>query len=66
MILQIGPSELFAIDQPPASWRLIDQEPSCGECGRQLSLEFDSPPRTGLARCKCPESKDGRRFRRTS
>jgi hypothetical protein len=55
--------EIFEIPEPFPSWRLIDYQPSCGTCGRQLHLFFDSPPKSGTASCKC-EEEDGNNVER--
>jgi hypothetical protein len=53
---QIGASVaacLYTIIDGLDSWRLNAGVPMCGKCGQVIHIDWDSPPRTGLAFCRC-------------
>jgi hypothetical protein len=50
----------YSIDDPLGSWRVVDGVPRCDQCHASLHLDsWSSPPRTGLATCKCTETGRG-------
>jgi hypothetical protein len=52
LFFQIGVTT-YAIDNPLTTWRLDGGAPSCSACGKSIHLDWDSPPKTGVAMCGC-------------
>jgi hypothetical protein len=51
----------YRIDDPLASWRVVDGQPVCVACGKALHLDdWASPPRSAVASCNCVRAEDGR------